>query len=290
MIYMCLADGFEEVEALAPLDLLRRAGAEIFTVGIGKKTAVGSHGITVSCDLCTCEADPTLPDMLILPGGLPGTTNLDASDFVDKAIEAVLAKGGRLAAICAAPLILGKRGLLAGKHAVCYPGFEKELQGAIVSETAGVVTDGNITTAKGMGVAFEFGIELVRVLYGKEKADAIARATMRNFASTTYNNAVPEKIDQLIKSDADNDNKDNGIGKLLKDKNFLAAVEIAITDGKVATSLIQRKLAVGYGKAAMFLDAMEELAIISPVSGAKPRDVLISMDEWKKMLQNFKNN
>jgi 4-methyl-5(b-hydroxyethyl)-thiazole monophosphate biosynthesis len=101
---------------------------------------------------------------------------------VDAAIEAVTKKGGRLAAICAAPLILGKRGLLAGKHAVCYPGFEHELCGAIVSETAGVVTDGNITTAKGMGVAFEFGIELVRLLFGKEKADALTKGTVRPFA------------------------------------------------------------------------------------------------------------
>ncbi len=185
MIYMCLADGFEEVEALAPLDLLRRAGARISTVGIGTKTAVGSHGIAITCDLCDTEADESLADMLILPGGLPGTTNLDASEFVDKTIRAIQKKGGRLAAICAAPLILGKRGILDGKHAVCYPGFEHELLGATICENAGVVTDGLITTAKGMGTAFAFGIELVRVLYGEEKASEITAATMRPYATCT---------------------------------------------------------------------------------------------------------
>ncbi len=185
MIYMCLADGFEEVEALTPLDLLRRAGAKVVTVGIGKATAIGSHGIAVSCDLTDTEADPALPDMLILPGGMPGSKNLDASPFVDKAIAAVQKKGGRLAAICAAPFVLGKRGILEGKHAVCYPGFEGELRGATVSSDAGVVTDGCVTTAKGMGVAFEFGIELVRVLYGEEKAREIADGTMRPFAGCT---------------------------------------------------------------------------------------------------------
>ncbi len=186
MIYMCLADGFEEVEALAPLDLLRRAGAEIYTVRIGNgKAALGSHGISILCDLEQEEADPTLPDMLILPGGLPGATNLDASDFVDKTIRQILKKGGHLAAICAAPLILGKRGILTGKHAVCYLGFEKELLGATIERHAGVVTDGAVTTSKGMGTAFAFGLELVRVLYGEEKASALREATMRPYAEET---------------------------------------------------------------------------------------------------------
>ena len=184
---MCLADGFEEVEALTPLDLRRRAGLEVATVGIGGDFATGSHGIKVACDLNAKVADPTVPDMLILPGGMPGTTNLDASPFVDEAIREVTKKGGRLAAICAAPLILGRRGLLEGKRAVCYPGFEEELKGATVLKDAGVVTDGLITTAKGMGVAFEFGTELVRLLCGEEQADAVSKATMRPFASYIEN-------------------------------------------------------------------------------------------------------
>ena len=182
MIYLLLADGFEEVEALTPLDLLRRAGAEITTVGIQGNTATGSHGITVACDITADAMDLSAADMLILPGGMPGSKHLDACHYVDTAIEAVMKKGGRLAAICAAPLILGRRGLLDGKHAVCYPGFESELRGAVISKKAGVVTDGNITTAKGMGVAFEFGIELVRLLFGKEKADALTKGTVRPFA------------------------------------------------------------------------------------------------------------
>ena len=185
MIYMILADGFEEVEALTPLDLLRRAGVEILTVGLEKKTATGSHGITFFTDISSDEADPSLADGVILPGGMPGSLNLDASPFVDKVIKEVSKKEGRLAAICAAPLILGRRGLLENRSAVCYPGFENELRGATVPENAGVVTDHNITTAKGMGVAFEFGIELVRLLCGEDKSLAISKSTMKDFSSVT---------------------------------------------------------------------------------------------------------
>ncbi len=178
MIYLLLADGFEEVEALAPLDLLRRAGAQICTVAIGTDVPTGSHGIRILCDVTEKEADPTAADMLILPGGMPGAENLHASDFVDQAIEAVSKKGGHLAAICAAPLVLGRRGLLNKKSAVCYPGFENELVGAKIEKFADVVTDGNITTAKGVGVAFEFGLALVRLLFGAKKASALKKATM----------------------------------------------------------------------------------------------------------------
>ncbi len=202
MIYMCLADGFEEVEALTPLDLLRRAGLEVFTVGINGGTATGSHGITVSCDLTAEAADPNAPDMLILPGGMPGTTHLDASPFVDEAIREVQKKGGRLAAICAAPLILGRRGLLEGKRATCYPGFEGELRGAIVSESAGVITDGSITTAKGMGVAFDFGIELIRLICGEEMAKTVAGATMHPFIDRIENAATDRKTEAKKKKNA----------------------------------------------------------------------------------------
>ncbi len=178
MIYLLLADGFEEVEALTPLDLLRRAGADIATVAIGTDIPTGSHGIRVLCDLTEKDADPTAADMLILPGGMPGSLNLDASDFVDRAIRATVDKGGRIAAICAAPLILGRRGLLREKTAVCYPGFENELCGARTDSRADVVTDGCITTARGAGVAFSFGLELVRLLFGDDKASELARATI----------------------------------------------------------------------------------------------------------------
>ncbi len=178
MIAVLLADGFEEIEATAPIDILRRAGLDVKTVGISSKIVVGAHGIATVADLSPYEADPSKISLAIFPGGMPGTLNLDASDFTDKVIAAVSENGGRLAAICAAPLILGRRGLLSGKRAVCYPGFENELSGAILS-TDSVVTDGNITTARGAGVALEFGAELVSLVCGKEKSDSILAAMMK---------------------------------------------------------------------------------------------------------------
>lgn len=178
MVYMFLASGFEEVEALCPLDLLRRAGVEVCTVGIGGAEITGSHGITVLADMTdTAFAaldDPT-PDMIILPGGMPGSLNLDASPTVDAAIKATVKSNGYLAAICAAPLILGRRGLLKGLRATCYPGFEDELVGAL--EIGGrVIRDGRVITATGMGVALEFGLELISVLKDPETAGKIREA------------------------------------------------------------------------------------------------------------------
>ncbi len=172
-----LSDGFEEVEALTPLDMIRRAGFDIKTVGISGKIVTGSHKIPVIADYTPADVNEDAVSLVILPGGMPGTTGLDASPFVNDLLKKVYDKGGRLAAICAAPSVLGKRGYLNGKHAVCYPGFEKELKGATV-ENAAVVTDGKITTAQGMGAAFAFGYELVNILAGKETADRIALSTM----------------------------------------------------------------------------------------------------------------
>ena len=177
MIAVLLADGFEEIETLTPVDMLRRAGLEVVTVGITSKIAVGSHGISVICDKLPEEVDLGGVSTVILPGGMPGSLNLDASPFTDKILEAVGAKGGRIAAICAAPLVLGRRGLLRGKRATCYPGFENELSGAVATGES-VVTDGNITTAKGMGVALEFSKELISLLVSKEKAEELSSAIM----------------------------------------------------------------------------------------------------------------
>ncbi len=177
MIVTLLANGFEEIEALTPVDVLRRAGLNVKTCAIGEKEVVGAHGIKVLADLCPHELNASEVDMLILPGGMPGATNLDASPLTDALIEEVLSRGGRLAAICAAPLVLGRRGLLKGRRATCYPGFEDELLGATVTGE-GVVTDGNITTAKGMGVALDFAKELVRLALGKEKAAEISASIM----------------------------------------------------------------------------------------------------------------
>lgn len=179
MIYMFLADGFEEVEALTPLDLLIRAGADIKTVGIGKKEICGTHGIRVTADICDkdlSDAAINSAKMIVLPGGMPGTLNLENSDVVSRAIEVASENKAIIAAICAAPSILGKRGVLCGKRAVCFPGFEDQLLGATVLND-GVAVDGNIITAAGMGVAFEFGLALVTALYGKEKADELYRST-----------------------------------------------------------------------------------------------------------------
>ncbi len=177
MIYMFLADGFEETEAICPLDMLRRAGLEVRTVGIGGINIKGSHGITVVADMADSDFDDFNPTAVILPGGMPGAKNLESSAVVERVLDIAVDKGAKIAAICAAPMILGKMGLLAGKEAVCFPGFEEYLKGAILSDKR-CVTDGNITTAVGMGASLEFGVELVRVLSGAEMANKLYKAVI----------------------------------------------------------------------------------------------------------------
>ena len=146
-------------------------------MGIGGECIRGAHGITVHADIPdTLFADST-PDMVILPGGMPGAANLDASRVVDAAVRVAARRGAYLAAICAAPLVLGRRGLLADKRATCFPGFEAELTGATLA-TERVVRDGNIITAAGMGVALEFGLALVAALKGEDAAAALRRAVL----------------------------------------------------------------------------------------------------------------
>ena len=178
MIYLFLANGFEEIEALCPLDLLRRAGLPVTTVGVGgSDMIVGAHGIAVQADMPDTMYRDAKPDMVILPGGMPGSKNLDESRVVDSALRAAAANGGYLAAICAAPMVLGKRGYLKGKTAICFPGFEEFLYGATLADTR-VVTDGKVITAAGMGVALEFGLALVAALKGKDTADELRRAVL----------------------------------------------------------------------------------------------------------------
>ena len=172
MVYMFLAEGFEEIEALCPLDLLRRAGVEVTTVGIGGEYITGSHGITVKADVNDKKAKLENIEMVILPGGMPGTKNLDASELVHKTLDSAKEQNAYIAAICAAPMILGKRGDLGGRQAVCYPGFERYLEGATVPQ-AKVAVDGRYVTARGMGVALEFGLALVVALCGEKKADEL---------------------------------------------------------------------------------------------------------------------
>lgn len=173
MVYLFLANGFEEIEALTPLDVLRRAGVQVTTVGVGGDSIMGAHGIRVQADIPDTMYRDSSPNMIILPGGMPGSENLDNSRVVDAALRAAARNDAYLCAICAAPMVLGKRGYLSGKRAVCYPGFEAYLEGATVTD-ARVECDGKVITSKGMGVALEFGLALVEALCGKEKAEQIA--------------------------------------------------------------------------------------------------------------------
>ena len=173
MVYLFLAEGFEEIEALCVLDLLRRAGVETKTVGVTGKTVSGSHNIPVVCDVTENEININDDfDMIILPGGLPGSDNLHASKVVDAFINKAIENDKLICAICAAPYILGVRGLLKGKKATCYPGFENRLEGAICQDT-GVVRDGKIITARAMGSATDFALEIIEALLGKEAREKI---------------------------------------------------------------------------------------------------------------------
>ncbi len=176
MVYLFLANGFEEIEALCPLDLLRRAGVEVTTVGIGGDVIRGAHGITVHADIPDIMYRDSRPDMIILPGGMPGAKNLDESKTVDVAIKTAHKNGAYIAAICAAPFILGKRGLLSGKEATCFPGFEDSLMGAEIVSNRGVVVSDKIITARGMGVAQKFGLTLISLLCGEERAIQIDKS------------------------------------------------------------------------------------------------------------------
>lgn len=172
MVYVFLAEGFEEMEAIAPIDLLRRAGCDVKTVAVGAQTVMGAHGIAVKADITADQVTADDLDAVILPGGMPGTLNLEASETVQEILDAAWQCGLVIGAICAAPSILGHKRFLVGKHAVCYPGFEKELYGASVDD-ASVVVDGRIVTAKGAGAAVDFGLALVEMLVSAEMAQAL---------------------------------------------------------------------------------------------------------------------
>ena len=167
MIYVFLATGFEDIEAIAPVDIIRRAGLEVQTVSItGEHIVKSAHGIGIEADLLLSEVDFSKAKMLVLPGGLPGSTNLDACKPLTDAIKRHYEAGGAIAAICAAPLVFGHLGLLQGQRATCYPGVNTELWGADYS-TAIVEGDGNIITGKGPAAAFEFGYTIVDFFLGE---------------------------------------------------------------------------------------------------------------------------
>lgn len=169
MVYEFLATGFEEVEALAPVDILRRGGIEVKTVSVtGSEYVESAHGITIKADIKFEDADFSKADLLMLPGGLPGATNLNDHEGVRKALIEQNARGGKIAAICAAPLVLGSLGLLKGKRATCYPGFEKYMTGA--TYTAELFTvDGNITTGRGPAATLPYAYNILASFIGEEK-------------------------------------------------------------------------------------------------------------------------
>lgn len=173
MVYLFLADGFEIVEALAPVDMLRRAKLDIKTVGVTGKTVASSCGVEVVADITIDEFEYSdAVDAIILPGGMAGTLNLENNATVQNTIDKAVENEALICAICAAPSILGHKGLLKNKEAIAFPGFEKDLEGAVVSECF-VVRDGNFITAKGAGVATDFGLEIVKALTDEKTAEDI---------------------------------------------------------------------------------------------------------------------
>ena len=173
MIYVFLADGFEEVEALTPVDYLRRCELKVQTVGIRGKMVQGSHGITVLADATMYDVDLDQCEMIVLPGGLPGTLNLEKSHHLAKVIDYCVEHEIPIGAICAAPSILGHKGLLKGRKATCASGWEQELEGAEYTGSP-VESDGIYITSRGAGAANQFAFALAERMAGKERADKLA--------------------------------------------------------------------------------------------------------------------
>ena len=171
-----LAEGFEEIEALTVVDICRRCGVAIDTVSITERNQVtGSHGVAVMADKVFSQAEFGAYDMLVLPGGMPGTKNLEAHEPLMEQIDAFYENGKYIAAICAAPSIFGHKGILKGRNACSYPDFESHLEGAVVTKGPVEISD-HVITSRGMGTAIEFGLAIAGVLGTPEKAEEIARA------------------------------------------------------------------------------------------------------------------
>ena len=172
---MMVANGYEEVEMLTVVDLLRRAGITCDIISVtGKKELTSSHRVTVVADLLYEDADFDSYDALVIPGGMPGTINLGAHEGVCEQLKKAYEGGKLIAAICAAPTVFGKLGLLEGKKAICYPSMEDQLTGADVTYES-AVRDGNIITSRGMGTAIDFGLAILAYYEGEEAAAALAK-------------------------------------------------------------------------------------------------------------------
>ena len=179
MIYVFIAQGFEEIEAVSVVDILRRSsGLRVMTVGVGGKEIVGAHGIKITADITEDEVNVENMEMVVLPGGLPGADNLENSQYVRDYIGFCNVTQKYIAAICAAPQILGHLKLLEGKTVTCYPGFEKELGENVIYTGKQVEIDGNIITAKGPGAATEFALKLIEVLGDSDKANNVKDGLM----------------------------------------------------------------------------------------------------------------
>ncbi len=176
-VAILFASGFEEIEAITIVDVLRRAEIDVTTVGVGSTNVTGSHAIAITTDVELADARRRDWDMVVLPGGLPGATNLRDNPEVQSLLREQNEKGHRIGAICAAPIALGKAGILAGKRATSYPGFEKELTGARYCEDR-VVRDGNVITSRGPGTAMEFALAIVADLRGGEVSDSLRKGML----------------------------------------------------------------------------------------------------------------
>lgn len=174
MVYLLLGTGFEETEAIAPVDLLRRAGVAVSTVGINGKVITGSHGIPVTADLTLEQMDLSTLDMIVLPGGLGGVASIQACPAALDAVRFAWEQGKFVAAICAGPTILASLGITQGRNATCYPGCEAQMGSANLLPQA-AVTDGRLITGTSAGCAIPFGLALIVALKGQPAADAVAR-------------------------------------------------------------------------------------------------------------------
>ena len=174
MVYVLLGTGFEETEAIAPIDLLRRAGVQVLTVGVNGKTVVGGHGIGVVADITLDEMDLTAMDMIVLPGGLGGVASVRASKPAMDALAFAWNNGKFVAAICAGPTVLADLGITDGKDATCYPGCEDQMGSANMLPERTFVWDGKLITCTSAGCAIPFGLALIAAMKGHEAADAVA--------------------------------------------------------------------------------------------------------------------
>lgn len=177
MFYVFFADGFEELEATAPVDILKRGGVEVLTAGVYSRDVCGAHGIRYFTDITIDEVELTELDGVILPGGIPGTPNLDKSEKLHNILDFAFNNNRLICAICAAPSILGKAGFLYGKKATCYPGFEKSFKGGIYTGSK-TEKDGNIITGAGAGAALDFAFEILAEVRGEEKASEVRKSML----------------------------------------------------------------------------------------------------------------